>query len=161
MEFRKSNNSSLARQIDTIAFMMPVIFDFRVVTALDFIVNKTNELADDTHTFIDTFILGTIHDRRNQLKKNFKFKDVRFGKNVLKIASVVIINLLFCIKVEKDEFSSPVDSKKTPLSVKLIVGVATGCLALVVLAAVVVGIAVHSRRRGRKNYEALPLLTEE
>lgn len=58
-----------------------------------------------------------------------------------------------------DEFGAS-DSRKTAPSVKLIVGVVMGGLAAVGLVAVVVGLVVHSRRR-KKNYETVPLLTEE
>ena len=61
-------------------------------------------------------------------------------------------------KAEVDQFSSSNSKKFTP-SVKFIVGVATGSLALVGLAAVVVGVVVRSKRR-KRNYETVPLLTE-
>ena len=51
--------------------------------------------------------------------------------------------------------------KKTTSSVKLVVSIVTGSLALVGLATIaIVGVVVHSKRR-KRHYEKIPLLTEE
>ena len=60
-----------------------------------------------------------------------------------------------------DQTMFKVDKKEAAASRAFVaVGVVMGGLALVALAAVAVGV-VFSRKRGKRNYEKLPLITEK
>ena len=80
--------------------------------------------------------------------------------------SIDVLTLSSCFKAAIDqahfEFNPTNEEKATPTSsVKFVVGVVTGSLALVGLAAVMVGMTVFHSRRRKKNYEKIPLLKEE
>ena len=66
--------------------------------------------------------------------------------------------------LDEAEFVFDVSSEKKDAagpSVKLIVGVVAGSVALVGLAAVVVGLVVTYQKRKRTNYEKVPLLSNQ
>lgn len=52
------------------------------------------------------------------------------------------------------------EEKKAPVSLKLIVGVVSGTLSLIGVAGLVVGLVVYSKK-GKTNYEKIPLLADE
>lgn len=66
---------------------------------------------------------------------------------------------LNAVDVDSSKFDFSGDHKSA-VSVKLIVGVVTGSLALVGVAALVVAITIYTKR-GKRNYEKLPLLADE
>lgn len=160
-----------------------------MVAVINYVLNATSENPLDVDSAI-VYIVSTIESNKDWFEYRFSMTDVRSGmtKDTLRISRPApnyrlpdlkhatfgvcsgkgrVYNMIpkyyssyfYTVDINASNFDLS-NEQRAPISLKLIVGVVSGTLSLIGVAGLVVGLVVYSKK-GKMNYEKLPLLADE